>query len=258
MTISMRELMKMGAHIGHRTRYWSPAMEPYIYGVQNSHHIINLEHTVTGLHSACEFVKRLAAGHGTVLFVCTKKMAKESIEHEARRCNMPYVNNRWLGGILTNFKTIRNSVHRLEQMEKAVEDGILKEMTKKEAVRYIAALDKLKNNVGGIREMSELPDALFVIDAGYHQAALLEAFKLEIPVIAVVDTNNSPERIRHVIPGNDDKRELIRYYAKTLSDAVIEGREAGVESLRQELRAAGEPDGEEADAQGNRANNGHG
>lgn len=237
MTISMRELMKMGAHIGHRTRYWSPAMRPYIYGTQNSHHIVNLEHTVSGLRSACEFVTQLVARQGTVLFVCTKRMAKEAIEHEARRCDMPHVSTRWLGGILTNFKTIRRSVDKLEEQEKRIEDGSLKEMTKKEAVKFVAAHEKLKNNVGGIREMTELPDALFVIDAGYHRAALLEALKLEIPAIAVVDTNHSPENIRHVIPGNDDKRELIRFYARTISDAVIEGRERGVESLKQDLRA---------------------
>ncbi len=235
MNFNMRELIKMGAHIGHRTRYWSPAMKPYIYGVQNSHHIINLEHTVSRLASAYSFCRKLAANQGTILFVCTKKVAKQAIEEEASRCNMPYVNSRWLGGILTNFKTIRNSVAKLEQMEKDIEGGLLNEMTKKEAINFMSVKDKLLTNVGGIRDMKELPDALFVIDAGYHKAALLEAFKLEITLISVVDTNDSPDDINYVIPGNDDSKNLIRYYAKTISDAVLEGKEEGAQKLVQEL-----------------------
>jgi small subunit ribosomal protein S2 len=249
MNFNMRELMKMGAHIGHRTRYWNPAMKPFIYGSRNSHHIVNLEHTIERLSSAYDFCRQLASNRGTILFVCTKKSAKEAICEEARRCSMPYVNNRWLGGILTNFKTIRNSVSKLEMIEKNIENDILKEMTKKEAIKYVSMRDKLENNIGGIREMTELPDALFVIDAGHHRAALLEAFKLEIPVIAVVDTNNSPEHIDYVIPGNDDSRELIRYYAKTISNAAIEGREKGVQALQNELVERTEGgDAKEADA----------
>jgi len=235
MNFNMRELMKMGAHIGHRTRYWSPAMKPFIYGVQNSHHIVNLEHTIERLAAAYDFCKQIAANQGTILFVCTKKAAKEAIEQEARRCDMPYVNSRWLGGILTNFKTIRNSVSKLEMIEKNISEGILKEMTKKEATKYVSIREKLETNFGGIREMTQTPDALFVIDAGHHRAALLEAFKLEIPVVAVVDTNHSPENIDYVIPGNDDSKALIRYYTRTISEAAIEGREEGVRNLQSEL-----------------------
>jgi small subunit ribosomal protein S2 len=224
--VTMRQLLEAGAHFGHRTRYWAPKMEPYIFGARNKIHIINLEQTLPLLKDACNFAGRLAANSGKILFVGTKRAARDSIETEAQRCGMPYVSQRWLGGTLTNFKTIKGSIKRLIDMEKSFEDGTIKRLPKKEQLGQAREVEKLKRSLGGIKEMTSLPDCLFVIDVGYEKIAVSEARKLGIPVIAVVDTNNSPDGIDCVIPGNDDATRAIKVYAQVLADAVIEARGA--------------------------------
>lgn len=224
--VTMRQLLEAGAHFGHRTRYWAPKMEPYIFGARNKIHIINLEQTLPLLKDACNFAGRLAANSGKILFVGTKRAARESIETEAQRCGMPYVSQRWLGGTLTNFKTIKASIKRLIDMEKAFEDGTIRRLTKKEQLGQQREMEKLRRSLGGIKEMQSLPDCLFVIDVGYEKIAVSEAKKLGIPVIAVVDTNNSPDGIDCVIPGNDDATRAIKVYAETLAQAIIDARGA--------------------------------
>jgi len=224
--ITMRQLLEAGAHFGHRTRYWAPKMEPYIFGARNKIHIINLEQTLPLLKDACNFAGRLVGNGGKILFVGTKRAARESVETEAQRCGMPYVSQRWLGGTLTNFKTIKASIKRLTEMEKSFEDGTINRLPKKEQLGQQREIEKLKRSLGGIKEMSSLPDCLFVIDVGYEKIAVSEARKLGIPVIAVVDTNNSPDGIDCVIPGNDDATRAIKVYAQALADAVIEARGA--------------------------------
>jgi small subunit ribosomal protein S2 len=224
--VTMRELLEAGAHFGHRTRYWNPKMESYIFGARNKIHIINLEQTLPLLKDACNFAGRLAANGGKILFVGTKRAARDAVETEAQRCGMPYVSQRWLGGTLTNFKTIKASIKRLMDMEKSVEDGTINRLPKKEQLGIQRDIEKLTRSLGGIKEMQSLPDCLFVIDVGYEKIAVSEAKKLGIPVVAVVDTNNSPEGIDCVIPGNDDATRAIKAYAQSIADAVIEARGA--------------------------------
>ena len=230
--VTMRQLLEAGAHFGHRTRYWAPKMEPYIFGARNKIHIINLEQTLPLLKDACNFAGRLAANSGKILFVGTKRAARDSVESEAQRCGMPYVSQRWLGGTLTNFKTIKASIKRLIEMEKSFEDGTIKRLPKKEQLGQQREMEKLRRSLGGIKEMSSLPDCLFVIDVGYEKIAVSEAKKLGIPVIAVVDTNNSPDGIDCVIPGNDDATRAIKVYAETLADAILEARGANTVGAR--------------------------
>jgi small subunit ribosomal protein S2 len=224
--VTMRQLLEAGAHFGHRTRYWNPKMEPFIFGERNKIHIINLEQTLPLLKDACSFAGKLVANGGKILFVGTKRAARDAIETEAQRCGMPYVSQRWLGGTLTNFKTIKASIKRLMEMEKAVEDGTINRLPKKEQLGLQREMDKLKRSLGGIKEMQSLPDCLFVIDVGYEKIAVSEARKLGIPVVAVVDTNNSPDGIDCVIPGNDDATRAIKAYAQCIADAVIDARGA--------------------------------
>ena len=224
--VTMRQLLEAGAHFGHRTRYWNPKMEQYIFGERNKIHIINLEQTLPLLKDACNFAGRLAGNGGKILFVGTKRAARDAIETEAQRCGMPYVSQRWLGGTLTNFKTIKASIKRLTEMEKSVDDGTINRLPKKEQLNVQREMEKLRRSLGGIKEMQSLPDCLFVIDVGYEKIAVSEARKLGIPVVAVVDTNNSPDGIDCVIPGNDDATRAIKAYAQCLADAVVEARGA--------------------------------
>lgn len=222
--ITMRQLLEAGVHFGHRTRYWNPKMDEFIFGERNRIHIINLEQTLPLLKDACSFAGKLAANGGRVLFVGTKRAARETLEEEAKRCGMPFVSQRWLGGTLTNFKTVKASVKRLIDMEKQVDDGTINRLTKKEQLTFTRELEKLRKSLGGIKEMPSLPDGLFVIDTGYEKNAIAEAKKLGIPVIAVVDSNNDPAGIDCVIPGNDDATRAIKVYAQCIADAIIEGR----------------------------------
>ena len=230
-TIGVKELLDAGVHFGHQTRYWNPRMAPYIFGHRNKIHIINLEKTLALYQEGLRFIRQLAANKGAVLFVGTKRQAREVVREEALRCGMPYVDHRWLGGMLTNFKTVKQSIKRLKEMEQAKEDGALERMSKKEGLGLQRELDKLDRSLGGIKNMAGLPDALFVIDVGYQRGAVAEAVKLGIPVIGVVDTNHSPEGIDYVIPGNDDSGRAIRLYVRGAADAVLEGREHSVEEV---------------------------
>ncbi len=222
--VTMRQLLEAGVHFGHRTRYWNPKMEEFIFGERNRIHIINLEQTLPLLKDACSFAGKLAANGGRILFVGTKRAARETVEEEAKRAGMPHVSQRWLGGTLTNFKTVKGSIKRLIEMEKQVEDGTINRLTKKEQLTFTRELEKLRKSLGGIKDMPSLPDCLFVIDTGYEKNAIAEAKKLGIPVIAVVDSNNDPAGIECVIPGNDDATRAIKVYAQCIADAIIEGR----------------------------------
>ncbi|SEP77227.1 SSU ribosomal protein S2P [Solimonas aquatica] len=238
-TVTMRQLLEAGAHFGHRTRYWNPKMDQYIFGSRNRIHIINLEQTLPMLKDACSFAGKLAANGGRILFVGTKRAARETVEEEAKRAGMPFVSQRWLGGTLTNFKTVKGSIKRLVEMEKQVEDGSINRLTKKEQLTFTRELEKLRKSLGGIKEMPSLPDCLFIIDTGYEKNAVLEAKKLGIPVIAVVDSNNDPSGIDCVIPGNDDATRAIKVYAQCVADAIIDGRGSNPQAVRAaEERAA--------------------
>ena len=231
MSVTMRQMLEAGVHFGHQTRYWNPKMAPYIFGHRNKIHIINLEKTLALYQDALKFVRQLAANKGSILFVGTKRQAREILHEEAVRCGMPYVDHRWLGGMLTNFKTVKQSIKRLKEMEGMVEDGSLERLSKKEALGIQRELAKLQRSLGGIKDLAGLPDALFIIDVGYHKGAVTEAVKLGIPVVAVIDTNHSPDKIAYVIPGNDDSSRAIRLYARGMADAVLEGRSQAVEEL---------------------------
>ena len=231
MSVTMREMLEAGVHFGHQTRYWNPRMAPYIFGHRNKIHIINLEKTLALYNEALRFMRQLAANKGTVLFVGTKRQAREVVREEATRCAMPYVDHRWLGGMLTNFKTVKQSIKRLKEMEQTKEEGGLERMSKKEALGVQRELDKLERSLGGIKDMVSLPDAMFVIDVGYQRGAVAEAAKLGIPVIGVVDTNHSPEGIDYVIPGNDDSGRAIRLYARGAADAILDGRTNALEEV---------------------------
>ena len=223
MTISMREMLEAGVHFGHQTRFWNPRMAPYIYGHRNKIHIINLERTQPLFGDALKFVRQLASRRGSILMVGTKRQAREVVAQEALRCGMPYVDQRWLGGMLTNFKTVKGSLKKLKEMQARLEAGT-EQMTKKEGLLFQRELDKLLRDIGGIQHMGALPDALFVIDVGYHKIAVAEARKLGIPIVAVVDTNHSPQGIDYVIPGNDDSAKAVALYARAVADAVLEGK----------------------------------
>jgi small subunit ribosomal protein S2 len=220
----MREMLECGVHFGHQTRYWNPKMAPFIFGHRNKIHIINLEKTLELYLEALKFVRQLTANKGVILFVGTKRQAREIIREEAQRCTTPYVDHRWLGGMLTNYKTVKQSIKRLKDMETMARDGSFEKMPKKEALNFQREIVKLDRSLGGIKDMNGLPDALFVVDVGYHKGAVAEAKKLGIPIIAVVDTNHNPEDIDYVIPGNDDSSRAIQLYVRGIADAVIEGR----------------------------------
>jgi small subunit ribosomal protein S2 len=224
MSVSMREMLEAGVHFGHQTRFWNPKMAPYIFGHRNKIHIVNLEKTLGMYQEALKYVRQLSANRGTILFVGTKRQARDIVAAEAQRAGMPYVDQRWLGGMLTNFKTIKTSVKRLKDMEAAIEDGSVDKMSKKEALMFSREMEKLQKSIGGIKDMNGIPDAIFVIDVGYHKGTVTEAAKLGIPVIAVVDTNHSPDGVAYVIPGNDDSSKAITLYARGMADAVLEGR----------------------------------
>jgi len=222
--ITMRQLLEAGAHFGHRTRYWNPKMAPFIFGERNKIHIINLEQTLPLLKDACSFAGKLAANGGRILFVGTKRAARDAVETEAARCGMPFVSQRWLGGTLTNFKTIKGSIKRLVDLERQFEDGTINRLTKKEQLNQRREMEKLRRSLGGIKDMTSLPDCLFVVDTGYEKIAVSEAKKLGIPVIAIVDSNNDPDGIDCVVPGNDDATRAIKVYAQCMADAVVDGR----------------------------------
>ncbi len=231
MSVTMRQMLEAGVHFGHQTRYWNPKMAPYIFGHRNKIHIINLERTLQLYQDALKFARQLAANRGSILFVGTKRQAREILREEALRCQMPFVDHRWLGGMLTNFKTVKQSIKRLKEMEGMQQDGSLERISKKEALGLTRELAKLQRSLGGIKELSALPDALFVIDVGYQKGAVQEANKLGVPVIGVVDTNHNPEGIDYVIPGNDDSSRAIRLYARGMADAVLEGRTQSLEEV---------------------------
>jgi len=233
----MREMLEAGVHFGHQARYCNPRMAPYIFGHRNKRHIGNLEKTMEKYLEALKFVHRLATNKGTVLFVGTKRQAREIIKEEAQRCGTPYVDYRWLGGMLTNYKTVKQSIKRLKDIEAMARDGTLDKLPKKEALHYQREIVKLDRSLGGIKDMNGLPDALFVIDVGYQKGAVAEANKLGIPVIGVVDTNHTPEGVAYVIPGNDDSSRAIRLYVRGVADAVLEGRQ---DSLKEVVRGGDE------------------
>ncbi len=219
----MREMLEAGVHFGHQTRFWNPKMAPFIFGHRNKIHIINLEKTQPMFEEAVKFARQLSANRGTILMVGTKRQAREIVASEAKRAGVPFVEQRWLGGMLTNFKTVKSSIKRLKEMKVQLEGG-LDAMSKKEQLTFSRELDKLEKDIGGIQDMATLPDAIFIIDVGYHKIAVLEAKKLGIPMIGVVDSNHSPEGIDFVIPGNDDSSKAVTLYARAIADAILEGR----------------------------------
>ncbi len=223
MSVSMREMLEAGVHFGHQTRFWNPKMAPFIFGHRNKIHIINLEKTQPMFEEAVKFARQLSANRGNILMVGTKRQAREIVASEAKRAGVPFVEQRWLGGMLTNFKTVKSSIKRLKEMKVQLEGG-LEAMSKKEQLTFSRELDKLEKDIGGIQDMATLPDAIFIIDVGYHKIAVLEAKKLGIPMIGVVDTNHSPEGIDFVIPGNDDSSKAVTLYARAIADAILEGR----------------------------------
>lgn len=225
MSVSMREMLEAGCHFGHQTRFWNPKMAQYIFGARNKIHIINLEKTVEKFEQAQKFVRELTARGGKVLFVDAKRGGREIIAKQAQRAGCCWVDQRWLGGTLTNFKTVKQTIKHLKEMEQVIAEGGLEKMSKKEALDFSREIEKLNKSIGGIKEMTSLPDALFVIDVGYHKIAIAEANKLGIPVIAVVDTNNSPDGVDYVIPGNDDSGKAVAIYASGIADAVLAGKE---------------------------------
>jgi small subunit ribosomal protein S2 len=242
MLVTMREMLEAGCHFGHQTRFWNPKMAPFIYGHRNKIHIINLEKTVVMYNEAAEVVKKLAARRGTILFVGTKRAARDIMAEEAARAGMPYVNQRWLGGTLTNFKTVKTSIKRLKEMEASIESGEAEKMSKKEALLFKRELEKLQKSIGGIKDMNGVPDAIFVVDIGYHKGALLEAKNLGIPVISVVDTNHDPKGVDFVIPGNDDSARAVRLYARGMADAVLDGRANAVQEVVAAVQEAKQAD----------------
>ena len=239
MSVTMREMLEAGVHFGHQTRFWNPKMAPYIYGHRNKIHIINLEKTLPAFNEATKFIRQLAAKRGTILMVGTKRQAREVIAAEAQRAGMPYVDQRWLGGMLTNFKTVKTSLKNLKDMQAQIEAGT-QPAIKKEALMFQREVAKLEKNIGGIQDMNALPDAIFVIDVGYHKIAVAEAKKLGIPVIGVVDTNHSPLGIDYVIHGNDDSAKAVALYARAIADAVLEGKANATADVLAAVAPAGE------------------
>ena len=230
MSVTMREMLEAGVHFGHQTRFWNPKMAPFIFGHRNKIHIINLEKSLPMFQEAQKFARQMAANRGTILFVGTKRQARDIVAEEARRAGMPYVEQRWLGGMLTNFKTVKTSIKRLKDMQAQQEAG-LDNMSKKEQLLFARELEKLERDIGGIQNMTALPDAIFVIDVGYHKIAVAEARKLGIPLIGVVDSNHSPEGIDYVIPGNDDSAKAVTLYARGIADAILEGKANAVDEV---------------------------
>jgi small subunit ribosomal protein S2 len=239
MTVSMREMLEAGVHFGHQTRFWNPKMAPFIFGHRNKIHIINLEKTLPMFEEAARFAKQLAANRGTILMVGTKRQARELVAAEAQRCGMPFVDQRWLGGMLTNFKTVKTSIKRLKDM-KAQQEAGLESMSKKEQLMFQREITKLEKDIGGIQDMNTLPDALFVIDVGYHKIAVAEAQKLGIPIIGVVDSNHSPEGIDYVIPGNDDSSKAVTLYARGMADAILAGKSSAVTDVQRAVAEGGD------------------
>ena len=239
MSVTMREMLEAGVHFGHQTRFWNPKMAPYIYGHRNKIHIINLEKTLPKFQEALKFVRQLSAKRGTIMMVGTKRQAREVIALEAQRAGVPYVDQRWLGGMMTNFKTVKGSLKNLKDMQAQVDAGT-QPAIKKEALMFQRDLAKLEKNIGGIQHLTALPDAIFVIDVGFHKIAIAEANKLGIPVIGVVDTNHSPIGIDYIIPGNDDSAKAVALYAKAIADAVIEGRANATNEVVQAVAAGGD------------------
>lgn len=230
MSVTMREMLEAGVHFGHQTRFWNPKMAPYIFGHRNKIHIINLEKSLPLFQEAQKFAKQLAANRGTILMVGTKRQAREILATEAQRAGVPFVDQRWLGGMLTNFKTVKTSIKRLKDMKAQLETG-LENLSKKEQLTFSREIAKLEKDIGGIQDMAALPDAIFIIDVGFHKIAVAEAKKLGIPLIGVVDTNHSPEGIDYVIPGNDDSAKAVTLYARGIADAIIEGRANAVNEV---------------------------
>ena len=231
MSITMRQMLEAGVHFGHQTRYWNPKMAPYIFGDRNKIHIVNLEKTLPMFEEALKYSKTLAANKGRILFVGTKRQARDILKEEALRAGCAYVNHRWLGGMLTNFKTVKQSIKRLVELETMFEDGSLEKITKKEALNLKREYDKLERSIGGIKNMTALPDAIFVVDVGFESGAVVEATKLGIPIIGVVDTNNSTDNIAYVIPGNDDSSRAIRLYARGMADTILEGKNSALNEV---------------------------
>ena len=238
MSTNMREMLEAGVHFGHQTRFWDPKMAPFIFGHRNRIHIINLEKSLPMFQEAMKFAKQLSANNGTILMVGTKRTARETVAAEAQRAGIPYVDQRWLGGMLTNFKTVKTSIKRLKEM-KAQQEAGLDTISKKEQLTFKREIEKLEKDIGGIQDMSALPDAIFVIDVGFHKIAILEAKKLGIPLIGVVDTNHSPLGIDYVIPGNDDSSKAVALYARGIADAVIEGRASAADKVVHGVQAEG-------------------
>jgi len=236
MSVTMRQMLEAGCHFGHQTRFWSPKMAPYIFGHRNKIHIINLEKTLPMFLEAQKVVRQIAANRGTILFVGTKRQSKEIIAEEATRAGMPYVDARWLGGTLTNFKTVKGSIKRLKDMTAARENGDWDRLSKKEALTTSRDIEKLEKSLGGIQDMAGTPDAIFVVDVGYHKIAITEAKKLGIPVIAVVDTNHSPEGVDYIIPGNDDSSKAVALYVRAMADAILEGKANAVQQVLEAVK----------------------
>jgi len=224
MSVTMRQMLEAGVHFGHQTRYWNPKMAPYIFGARNKIHIINLEKSLPMYQDALKYVRQVTANKGQILFVGTKRQAREIVKEEALRAGAPYVDYRWLGGMLTNFKTVKGSIKRLKDMDQMVADGSMEKLSKKEQLTMNREKEKLERSLGGIKDMGGVPDALFIIDVGFHKIAVTEAKKLGIPIVGVVDTNNSLDGVDYVIPGNDDSTRAIRLYARGVADAILEGR----------------------------------
>ena len=241
MSVTMREMLEAGVHFGHQTRFWNPKMAPFIFGHRNKIHIINLEKTLPKFEEAAKYVRQLASNGGTILFVGTKRQSRELVADEARRAGMPFVEQRWLGGMLTNFKTVKTSIKRLKDM-KAQQEAGLESMSKKEQLTFTREIEKLEKDIGGIQDMTALPDAIFIIDVGFHKIAVAEAKKLGIPLVGVVDTNHNPEGIDYVIPGNDDSAKAVELYARGIADAILEGRANAVADV---VKAAAGEEGDE-------------
>ena len=236
MSVTMREMLEAGVHFGHQTRFWCPKMAPYIFGHRNKIHIFNLEKTLSMYQEAMKFIRQISANRGTVLLVGTKRQARDIIAAEAKRAGMPFVDQRWLGGMMTNFKTVKTSIKRLKDMEASIQDGSFEKLSKKEGLMFQREMIKLQKSIGGIKDMGGVPDAIFVVDVGYHKGAITEAAKLGIPVIGVVDTNHSPAGVNYIIPGNDDSSKAIALYARGVADAILEGRANAVNEVLEAIK----------------------
>ena len=231
MSVTMRQMLEAGVHFGHQTRYWNPKMAPFIFGDRNKIHIVNLEKSLPMYQDAMKYLRQLASNKGTILFVGTKRQARDIVKEEAERAGCPYVNFRWLGGMLTNFKTVKQSIKRLHEVEAMLQEENVGKLSKKEALDYRRELAKLERSLGGIKNMNGLPDVIFVIDVGHEKGAITEANKLGVPVVGIVDTNNSPAGIDYVIPGNDDSSKAIQLYARGAADAILEGRSQVIKEI---------------------------